>query len=264
MIRNPLYAGTWYPKTKEEIEKYLDLKAQKSDTIACVCPHAGWMYSGKVAGNVYSHLNPADTYVLIGPNHTGFGAPASIYSEDTWKMPLGNAEIDTDLSKTTLGFSEFLKADTTAHVREHCLEVQLPFIQYFNPKAKIVPILLMSDEFEIAEDIANAVAQAIKKTDKKVLIVASTDMTHYESHEYAKKQDNLAIEKILKLDAAGLLKTVQQRGITMCGYLPTAAVILASKKLGAKSAELIQYATSGDVSGDFESVVGYAGIIIKP
>ncbi|MBU2615036.1 MAG: AmmeMemoRadiSam system protein B, partial [Elusimicrobia bacterium] len=209
MIRNALFAGTWYPKTKTEIEEYLDLKTQKTDAISCICPHAGWMYSGKVAGKVYSGINTAETYIIIGPNHTGNGAPVSIFSEGTWKMPLGDIEIDSDLSKSIMQFSEFLKTDTQAHLREHCIEVQIPFIQYFNPKAKIVPIILMSDEFEVAQDIANAVAESIKKTNCKTMIIASTDMTHYEPQQYAKKMDSLAIDKILQLDASGLYSTVK-------------------------------------------------------
>ncbi|OGS21787.1 MAG: AmmeMemoRadiSam system protein B [Elusimicrobia bacterium RIFOXYA2_FULL_39_19] len=266
MIRNPLFAGIWYPKEKQEIAAYLETKAQKTDALACICPHAGWMYSGKVAGAVYSSLYAYDTYVIIGPNHTGLGPLASIFSEGSWKMPLGNAQIDTEFVKTAIKYSEFLSADTTAHVREHCIEVQLPFIQYFNPEAKIVPIILKSDKIDVAKDIANAVSEACKThnaPNNRILLVASTDMTHYESHEYAKKQDKLALEHIKHLDGAELVNTVQRRGISMCGYLPTAAVMLAGKTLGAKTAKLVKYATSGETSGDFDSVVGYAGLIIK-
>ena len=265
MIRSALFAGKWYPKTRQEIEKYLDLKTQKTTAISCICPHAGWMYSGKTAGKVYSGLESADTYVIIGPNHTGNGARASIFpanENSVWRTPLGDAEIDVDFSKALMKYSEFLKEDIDAHAKEHCIEVQVPFIQYFSPRAKIVPVLLMSNEADVAKDMANAVAETVKKSGKKVLIVASTDMTHYEPYEYAKKLDAMAIEKILALDALGLLRTVNQNGISMCGVLPTAAVLLASKKLGAKSAKLIQYSTSGDVSGDRDSVVGYAGIAV--
>jgi len=263
MIRQPVCAGTWYPTRKEEIEKFLDLSAKKNEAISCVCPHAGWMYSGKVAGAVYSRLVSYQTYILIGPNHTGFGPSASIYDEGIWQMPLGKIEIDTEISDEILKNSEFLKPDKQAHSREHCLEVQLPFIQYFSPSAKIVPIVLMCDEFEIIQDIGVAVSKAIRNfKNKKILIVASTDMTHYEPHEYAKKQDKLAIEKILSLDAEGLINTVIQRGISMCGVFPTACVILASKLLGAKRVELVKYATSGEVSGDYDAVVGYAGLIV--
>ncbi|MFN3966906.1 MAG: AmmeMemoRadiSam system protein B, partial [Endomicrobiia bacterium] len=216
MTRQPICAGTWYPTKKEEIEEFLDLSAKKIGAISCVCPHAGWMYSGKVAGAVYSKLVPYETYILVGPNHTGFGPSASIYSQGSWQMPLGKVEIDTELSGEILKNSEFLKSDTQAHSREHCLEVQLPFIQYFSPSAKIVPIIIMSDEFEVIKDVGFAISQAVKKfKNKKILIVASTDMTHYEPHEYAKKQDKLAIDKILSLDAEGLVKTVLQRGISM-------------------------------------------------
>ncbi len=263
MIRQTVCAGTWYPTSKEEIEKFLDLSEKKTEAISCVCPHAGWMYSGKVAGAVYSRLVPYNTYVIIGPNHTGFGPSASIYDKGAWQMPLGKIEIDTELSDEILKNSEFLKPDTQAHLKEHCLEVQLPFVQYFSPSAKIVPIIIMSNEFEVVKDVAFSVSNAIKNfKNKKILIVASTDMTHYESQEYAKKQDKLAIDKILSLDAEALVKTVLQRGISMCGVFPTACVILASKSLGAKNVELVKYSTSGDVTGDYDAVVGYAGLII--
>ncbi len=189
MIRGATCAGTWYPKSKEEIEKYIDLKAEKVGAVACVSPHAGWMYSGKVAGEVYSRLTNYDTYVIIGPNHTGFGTQASIYSTGSWQMPLGKIDIDEETAKNILEVSEFLKSDTDAHSREHCLEVQLPFIQYFNPGAKIIPIVLMIDKFEICQDISYALSQAIKKSSIKILIIASTDMTHYETQQYAKQQD---------------------------------------------------------------------------
>ncbi|MDI6642141.1 MAG: AmmeMemoRadiSam system protein B [Elusimicrobiota bacterium] len=265
MIRKAICAGTWYPKEKEEVAKYLQSipSSEKQSAIGCVCPHAGWMYSGKVAGKVYSKLNPYETYILIGPNHTGFGMQASIFSEGSWQLPLGKIDIDEELSKEIIKNSEFLQSDTEAHIREHSLEVQIPFIQYISPNAKIIPITIMSDEFEVAKDISNAISQAIKKQTKKILIVASTDMTHYEQHEYAKKQDMQAIDRIINLDAEGLLNVVRDRGISMCGVSPTAIVILACKNLGAKKAELVQYSTSGDITGDYDAVVGYAGLIIR-
>lgn len=263
MIRKAICAGSWYPAEKKDIEEYLDLKAPKTGALACVSPHAGWMYSGKVAGAVFSRLENYDTYIIIGPNHTGLGPQASVYPSGGWQMPLGEVGIDTDLAASILKMSEFLEPDVLAHSREHSIEVQLPFIQYYNPDALIVPILLMTDRFEVCSDLGNAVYQSVKASGRKVLVVASSDMTHYENQRYASKQDHLAIGKILDLDAKGLMDIVLDRGISMCGVAPTASAIIAAKKAGAEKSELVKYATSGDVTGDFDAVVGYAGMILS-
>jgi len=263
MIRQAIYAGTWYPVEKKEIERYLDLKAEKSDAICCICPHAGWLYSGKIAGMVYSRIASCESYVLIGPNHTGHGVESSVFNSGSWQMLAGEVEIDETLANNILQNSEFLQPDTKAHINEHSLEVQLPFIQYFNPHAKIVPIILRTGYIEVCKDIGRAIYTAIKGSAKKVLIVASTDMTHYEPHDLAKKKDKLAIDEILALNADGVFGTVQKYGISMCGYVPVTVAIIAARGLSATSCKLIKYATSGDVSGDYDAVVGYAGFIIK-
>lgn len=263
MIREPVCAGAWYPQEKKDIEKYLNLNLKKEPALGIVSPHAGWMYSGKVAGEVYSRLGKYETYIIIGPNHTGLGAEVSIYSEGIWKMPMGDVPVDAEIAEGIIKTSEFAKSDTLAHSREHCIEVQVPFIQYFNSKVNIVPIIMRTDSLEICYDIANSITTAIKKSNKKILIIASSDMSHYESYEYAKKQDELAIDMILKLDAQGLVKTVLQHGISMCGVFPTAIMLTVAKSLGAKQSSLIKYATSGETSGDCDAVVGYAGIIVK-
>lgn len=269
MVRKAICAGTWYPKEKKEIEKYLDLKAKKEKVIACVCPHAGWMYSGKVAGAVYSRIDltgiDEPIFILIGPNHTSLGEPASIMLSGEWQLPLGNIKIAQELASSILENSEILEDDPDAHLQEHSIEVQLPFIQYFFPQAQIVPIALSDYRLSTCQDIGQAIAQAINKEQraKSIVIVASTDMTHHEAHKVAEKKDKLAIDKILSLDPEGLLETVRKEDISMCGSGPTATVIYAAKKLGAKNTELILYQTSGDVTGDYSAVVSYAGLIIK-
>lgn len=276
MIRKAICAGTWYPREKKEIEKYLDLKAKKEKVIGCVCPHAGWVYSGKVAGAVYSRINFSGInqpfFVLIGPNHTGIGASASIMTKGEWEMPLGKIKIAEELANLILEKSQVLDEDNEAHLQEHSLEVQIPFIQYFFPQAEIVPISLSDYRLSTCQDIGQAIAQAISKESresrdklraKSVVIVASTDMTHYEPQKIAEKKDKLAIDKILELNPEGLLEAVRKEDISMCGSGPTATVIYAAKKLGAKSAELIFYQTSGDITGDYSAVVSYAGLIIK-
>jgi hypothetical protein len=270
LTRKPVCAGTWYPETRDLIEGYIDKKVKPKDrvtAVACVCPHAGWLYSGKVAGSVYSTIDVAryDTFVLIGPNHTGHGAGAGIFPEGEWQMPLGKVPVDDEMVKAIIQFSEFIEPDTRCHANEHCLEVQIPFIQYFRPDAKIVPIIMMHDSFDVCADIANAITSAVKqfKDKKRVLIVASSDMTHYESRALAEEKDKMAINEILKLDAQCLIKTVVTNGITMCGVFPVATVIMAAEHLGAEEASLVSYATSGGVTGDYSSVVGYAGLIIR-
>lgn len=269
MVRKAICAGTWYPREKKEIEKFLDLKAKKEKVIACICPHAGWMYSGKVAGTVYSKIDtPGVTqpiFILIGPNHTGLGESASIMTKGEWEMPLGKVKIAEELAGIILENSQVLEDDPDAHSQEHSLEVQVPFIQYFFPQAQIVPITFADYRLSTCQDISEAIVAAISKEQraKSVVIVASTDMTHYEPQKVAEKKDKLAIEKILQLNPEGLLETVKKEDISMCGSGPTTAVLFAAKKMGVKDAQLILYQTSGDITGDYSAVVGYAGLIIK-
>lgn len=264
MDRKAVFSGTWYPTTREEIEKYIPKVEKKERAIACVCPHAGWMYSGWTAGKVYARLELYDTYVLFGPNHTGLGKDVAIFPSGKWQMPLGSVSIDEEFVEEVTKLSEFITKDAQAHMREHSLEVQIPFIQVLNPNFKMVAITIKLEDYEVCKDIAIAVSDVVKKQkDKRIILIASTDMSHYETYEYAKKQDKLAIDEILKLDPKSLYDVVRKRGISMCGCVPTVTVLYAANLLGAKSAELVEYTTSGDVSGDYSAVVGYAGLIIK-
>ncbi len=269
MIRKAVCAGTWYPKEKKEIERYLDLKAKKEKVIAGICPHAGWIYSGKVAGTVYSKIAfsrlTQPIFVLLGPNHTGLGEPASIMRTGEWEMPLGKVKIADELANTILESSQILEDDPDAHLQEHSLEVQIPFIQYLVPEARIVPIALSDYRLSTCQDIGEAIANAIQQTNQQAntIIIASTDMSHYEPQENAERKDKLAIDEILQLDPEGLLEVVRKEDISMCGSGPTATLLYSARKLGAKSAELVLYRTSGNTTGDYSAVVGYAGLIIK-
>jgi len=247
-------------RLREQIEQYLLPKAEKFRAISAMCPHAGYMYSGAVAGAVYSYLVIPQKVVLIGPNHTGMGASASIMTQGTWLTPLGEVEIDQALSSKILANSRHLEDDAQAHLAEHSLEVQLPFLQYFRPEVTIVPIVLMGHSYELAQDVGQAIAQAIKEED--VLIISSSDMSHYEPQEIAAEKDKSAIEAILNLDPQSLYNTVVKKKISMCGVIPTVATLTASLLLGAQEARLIGYMTSGDITGDYSQVVGYAGIIL--
>ena len=264
MIRKPAVAGYFYPRDplrlREQIEQYILPRAQKIKAIAAVSPHAGYVYSGSVAGAVYSHLQIPQKVVLLGPNHTGMGARASIMTQGTWITPLGEVKIDEELALEILENSQFLKEDAQAHSAEHSLEVQLPFLQYFRPDIRIVPIVLMGTSFEMAQEIGQALAKTLKNGE--TLIISSTDMSHYEPQEVAAKKDQAAIEAILDLDPQALYQRVIQENISMCGVMPTVAALVASLLLGAEEARLVNYMTSGDITGDYSQVVGYAGVVI--
>jgi len=265
--RHPAVAGQFYPLRAASIEKqvfeFTEKGGKKTDAIGIVVPHAGYIYSGAVAGSVYSKIELKPTYIILGPNHTGRGRPYSIMSEGEWAMPQGEVKIDDELAKTLLHKSEFMEEDFLAHAYEHSIEVQLPFLQCFKKEFKFVPIIISYAEGHIYQAIGREIAKAIKDLKRDALIIASSDMTHYESQEDARSKDMKAIEAILKLDEEELIKRVDELDISMCGYAPVAAMLSAAKELGAKSAELVKYQTSGDTSGDYSSVVGYAGIIVR-
>ncbi len=267
MIRTPVVAGQFYPASasqlKAMIERLVDEDIGKQDVIGLVSPHAGYIYSGPVAGAVISRVRFKDTFVIMGPNHTGRGKPFSIMTEGVWQTPLGDVKIDAELGKRILALSSCLEEDSSAHQYEHSIEVQIPFLQYFRPDIRIVPIILTHASSTIYQEIGKDIAQAIKELGRKTVILASSDMTHYEPQEAARNKDTQAIEAILRLNADELLRRIEELNISMCGYAPVVSLISAAKELGAKGAELVKYQTSGDASGDYSSVVGYAGIIIK-
>jgi hypothetical protein len=266
MIREPIVAGQFYPGSPSSLEKqisgFIDKKAAKEDVIGLVSPHAGYMYSGAVAGAVISRIKLKDTFIIMGPNHTGYGKPFSIMTEGAWKTPLGEVNIDSRLAKQILEASQNLEEDQVAHLHEHSIEVQIPFLQYLKKDFKIVPIVLSHAPRAAYKEIGKAIAKAIKESKSEAVILASSDMTHYEPQESAKRKDTQAINAILELNEDELLNRIERLNITMCGYAPAATLISAAKELGAKRAELVKYQTSGDVTGDYSSVVGYAGVIL--
>ncbi len=274
MQRHPAVAGHFYSGTSEGLKRQVGeyvVSAEKQHAIGILVPHAGLMYSGAVAGAVYSSIELTDTIVLIGPNHTGLGTPVSIMCEGSWETPLGPVDIDQAVARSILSRSRYIREDSLAHLREHSLEVQLPFIQYLKKNVRIVPIQILDARLDTCLDIGRAVAAAIaecgmriaESQSTKTLIVASSDMSHYESAAAAKEKDFRAIKPILDLDPEGLYQTIRTEGITMCGFGPAVAMLAACKLLGASKASLIKYANSGDVSGDYEQVVGYAGIVVS-
>lgn len=266
MIRPPAVAGSFYPDNPSELARAIDgctlTPAKKSRARGCIVPHAGYLYSGHVAGAVYSAVEIPERLILLGPRHYPQGDPLAISLAGFWQTPLGEAEIDAPLAQSL--FREFprLRDDPVAHRREHSLEVQIPFLQRLRGGFHFVPVVLATDRFSVLEELGHALACVIRAQPDPVMVIASTDMNHYESDAVTRVKDHRALEPVLALDPRGLFDTVRNEGITMCGYAATVAVLVAMKDLGAGEAVLIRYATSGDISGDRDRVVGYAGCVI--
>jgi AmmeMemoRadiSam system protein B len=267
MIRQPAVANQFYPGSERDLKKDVSGRIKevkkKEKALALVSPHAGYVYSGNIAGAVYSIAEITRDVIVMGPNHHGLGAPFAVMAEGKWKMPGGDIAINEKLAYLIIEESRWLQHDDQAHINEHSIEVQLPFIQYLQPTVEFVPVVLSTTDIQTCEEMGTAIAKAIKRYGKPVVIIASTDMTHYESQESAQQKDQLAMEKILSLDPSGLLDTVIANNISMCGVIPTTVALVAAKELGATKATQVAYATSGDVSGDYSYVVGYAGFIIQ-
>ncbi len=268
MRRKPAVSGYFYPAREKDlrkmIERMVEPEKEKEKAICVVSPHAGFEYSGPVAGAVFSSVKIPAILVILGPRHGDMQSRVAIMKEGDWETPLGLVKIESRLAELILNQSPLITEDESAHLNEHSLEVQLPFIQYFKKDVSIVPVCISPNvTFEELVELGKDISSGIKEFKEEVMIVASTDMSHYVEHEVAKKKDFLAIEKMLNLDAKGLYDTVQNEDISMCGFQPTTSAIIASKELGAKKATLVKYQTSGDTSGDYNRVVGYAGIKIN-
>ncbi|NWF52291.1 MAG: AmmeMemoRadiSam system protein B [Nitrospirae bacterium] len=267
MRRTPAVAGQFYHASPsrlfQQVEQYITKKVPKEEAIAIVVPHAGLIYSGPVAGAVYSSIEFPKTFIFIGPNHTGLGEKISIMESGEWEIPTGVIQIDEKVSYRIALNIPLVTKDIKAHLFEHSLEVQLPFLTFFSKETKIVPIVIRSASIQECRELGEGIAKAVSDAGYYVIIAASSDMSHYVSHEVAKEKDGKAIEKILSLAPEGLYEIVNKEKISMCGYIPTTVALFAAKALGAKSAKLVKYSTSGEVSGDYEHVVGYAGIVLR-
>ena len=267
MKRAPAVAGQFYhgsaSNLTSQVEQCIDKNAKREKVIGIVSPHAGLIYSGPVAGAVFSSVDFPHTFILMGPNHTGLGAPVSLMESGQWEIPTGTFQIDEPIAYKIAMNVPIVTKDSRAHMFEHSLEVQLPFIAYFSKQVKIVPIAILSATLEECKALGEGIAKAVSTAGYPVVLVASSDMSHYVSESVARKKDEKAISRILAIDPAGLYETVVTERISMCGYLPVTTMLYAAKALGAKSAKLIKYATSGDVSGDYDAVVGYAGIVVR-
>jgi MEMO1 family protein len=262
-MRPAAVAGQFYPGSGEELEHQLDdmLHAQKEiPVLGAVVPHAGYIYSGHVAAAVYSCLPKAETFVIIGPNHHGLGSPVAL-SRESWMTPLGAVETDGILADALAG--SIIDHDETAHLYEHSIEVQLPFLQKRFSGFKILPICMGMQDEETATEVGREISRAAQKLHRRCIVIASSDFTHYEPQETARSVDAKLLEAILNMDVSELYSRVLRYNATACGYGPIAATITAASALGAKAGKLLAYATSGDVSGDYHQVVGYGAVVFS-
>lgn len=252
-FQHPLGPGSLPKVSGERVRK----------SIGFISPHAGYVYSGPIAAHSYHKLaeeGKPEVFVIVGPNHTGRGTALSVMTEGIWFTPLGEVPIDTEFAKAIVRESEYASPDIEAHMEEHSVEVQIPFLQYLFKNIKIVPIVMMLQTTRIAKDLAKAIEVAAEKLGRDYVFIASTDFTHYEPHEIAVKKDALAIERIINIDPEGLYNVVEKYNISMCGPGPVMTLLHIAKRRGVSKAEKLAYATSGDVSGDKSLVVGYASI----
>ena len=267
MVRPPAVAGLFYPSDPQELAQltgeFCPSGPAKSTVRGCVVPHAGYIYSGSVAGAVYSRIEIPQRCILLGPRHFPQGQPMAILTEGSFATPFGEAPIDSALAKELANACPLLREDPVAHAREHSLEVQIPLLQKLRPDVRFVPVVLATDRYGAIEALGHAVAEVVKAQAEPALVIASSDMNHYESDAVTREKDQRAIARILALDPQGLYDTVRRERITMCGYAATVAMLVAMKDLGAIEATLVRYATSGDVNGELDRVVGYAGVILR-
>jgi AmmeMemoRadiSam system protein B len=268
MLRNPAVAGSFYPADSTALSDALGGMTHDYPhpvrALGMMAPHAGYVYSGHIAGDVYSHVDLPNRTIILGPNHTGRGKPLAIMSDGQWQTPLGQATIDSDLANTLLAMDTGLEDDLEAHQMEHAIEVQLPFLQFLgNQDMRFVPIVVGTTDIEGLTRLGRAIGRVVAESDERVLIIASSDMNHYESDRVTRIKDNKAIERVLDRNPQALHDVVTDEDISMCGFAPTIVMLTAVNLLGARQAELVQYGTSGDIYGDRDRVVGYAGIVIS-
>lgn len=260
-MRYPVVAGQFYPSDPDSLRTMLSefsKLAPNPSVVACVSPHAGYMFSGKTAGMVHSLLSEAETYVIVGPNHSGFGSAVAI-SMDTWVTPLGEVEIDKEFVEAIS--EKIMDVDETAHRYEHSLEVQVPFLQYLHDDFKIVPICLGMQDEETVKEVTAEIAQAEKKTGRKIAIVASSDMHHFLPERDCRERDNKVIEAVLSMNMSRYFTTIYELQASVCGYGAIGVAMEYANRMDG-DAELVDYSTSGELAGK-ESVVGYAGISFK-
>jgi len=279
-IRRPTQAGAFYEGNAESLRRQIEncflhefgpgkipeiVKTGLNKVTGLVCPHAGYMFSGPVAAHAYYSLacdGKPDVVVIFGPNHTGYGSALAVANEGVWRTPLGDVEVDGETANHIVRESRIVDVDDSAHRFEHSIEVQLPFLQYlYGSEIKIVPICFLMQDLSSAKEVGKAVAKAL--VGKNAVVIASSDMTHYEPQKSAERRDRMALEAVEEMDEDKFYSIIDTHRITACGYGPIAALITAAKLLEAKEAKVLCYKTSGDIIGDYSSVVGYAAVCFK-
>lgn len=280
-IRRPTVAGQFYESNAEALRSQIKSsflsplgpgKLPEINThnhprsiVGLVCPHAGYMYSGAVAASAYFELasdGTPDTVVILGPNHTGYGIALSLMRKGVWQTPLGSVEVDSKMADAVLHETSVVGVDELAHRYEHSIEVQLPYLQYlYGNSFKLLPICFKLQDYESAVEVGRALVEVLDASN--AIVIASSDMTHYEPQKTASAKDHKALKSVLEMDAKGFYDTIETQNITACGYGPIAALITYAKGVNAKEAKLLNYRNSGDVSGDYSSVVGYAAVSFK-
>ncbi|UCC59142.1 MAG: AmmeMemoRadiSam system protein B [Candidatus Bathyarchaeum sp.] len=276
-MRPPAFAGSWYAGSSNRLRNQIEelfthrlgpgslpsvVKDGPRSVVGLVAPHAGYMYSGPVAAHGYYQIakdGKPDVIAIFSPNHTGRGSALAVMNEGLWRTPLGDVEIDTETADKILQESQIIDVDEMAHAYEHSIELQLPFLQYlYGSDFKFVPICFMMQDLNSSREVGKATAKAL--SGKNALVIASTDMSHYEPQERAEKKDRMALEAAIKMDEEKYYSIIESQAISSCGYGPTIAAITATKELGANNAQLLCYKTSGDITGDYSGVVGYASM----
>ncbi|HEY3171028.1 MAG TPA: AmmeMemoRadiSam system protein B [Thermoanaerobaculia bacterium] len=265
-IRHPAVAGLFYDASRESLERHVEsllpADASARPAIGAIVPHAGYVYSGPVAGAVYARLRLPRTAVILCPNHTGRGAPAALDPSDAWRTPLGDVPLARQLAERLLALAPSLEEDSEAHRREHSLEVQLPFLKVLRPDVELVPVCLGQASLSLCREVGEALARLVREEDEPPLLLASSDMNHYESRRVGRAKDDIALGQVEALDPEGLFQTVLAKSISMCGFLPATALLFAARALGAGQARVVSRRDSGDETGDESSVVGYAGVVV--
>jgi AmmeMemoRadiSam system protein B len=267
MLRKPVVSGQFYPANKEAlaslIDSFLPKTAKKMSARAIILPHAGYIYSGKVAVETVSRIMPAKRLVILGPKHSSGGEDFALWAKGGWITPFGEIKIDQDLASRILAKGNYIKEDYLAHQPEHSIEVELPILTRLFGVFEFVPIACQVSTLEIYQSVARELYEAIKPIKEQVLLIASSDMTHYSPDEICRRKDRAALDSIIALDLEALIEKVIKEDISMCGIAPVVILISCLKHLGAKKAQIALYQTSGDINADYSSVVGYAGVIFS-
>jgi len=275
-VRPPAVSGRFYPSDPVELRATvatLLADARKAvrpsgrPAVAVVVPHAGYIYSGPTAAAVFARVTIPGLVIIVAPNHTGMSdakSGVSLWEEGAFHTPLGDVPVDAGAAQALREISKgFVEVDHDAHRAEHAVEVELPFLQMLRSDVRIVPLVLAWDAWEPARQLGDVLASLVRATGEPVLLLASSDLNHYEPARVSEEKDARALEAVTALDGAELLARCKRERISMCGRGPAAVVIAAARALGAKQGEVVDYRHSGWVSGDNARVVGYAGVLIS-